>query len=51
MITFSSTFAVKYKFWTVFALCRLFLGRFQLNFQVIIFTDVPSFLEKYPKIK
>jgi hypothetical protein len=37
------------------ALYRLFLGRYKLNFQVIIFscpsTDVPSFVEKYPKIK
>jgi hypothetical protein len=37
-----------YKFWTIF----YFLGE---NFQVIIFscpsTDVPSFVEKYPKIK
>jgi hypothetical protein len=44
-----------YKFWTTLAsLYNLFLGRFQWNFQVILscpFTNVPSFVEKYPKIK
>jgi hypothetical protein len=37
------------------ALYPLFLGRFQWNFQIIICscpsTDVPRFVEKYPKIK
>jgi hypothetical protein len=45
----------QYKFLTILALYRLFLWRFQWNFQIIIFscpsTDLPSFVEKYPKIK
>jgi hypothetical protein len=45
----------QYKFWTILALYPLFLGQFQWNFQIIIFscpsTDVPRLVEKYPKIK